>query len=146
MGERKRTAARVMGVAETDAFLAALRESGNVRRATAAAGLAVSAPYRRRASDGVFAAAWEAAVMAAAERAAATLAAGAHGRDRVRLQSGGKLQLTAPRARMDGRDRTRLSGRAERHRQCAGGGGRGGRVRFGRVGPTAAGAGFRRSL
>jgi hypothetical protein len=99
MGQGKRAPARVMGVAETEAFLCALRESGNVRRATAAAGLAVSAPYRRRASDGAFAAAWEAAVKVAAERAAAILAAGAPGRDTVRLQSGGRLQLSAPRAR-----------------------------------------------
>ena len=87
-----------MGAAEAAAFLTELEVSGNARRATATAGLGLSMPYRRRALDREFAAAWDAALDKAAARTAAAIAAGAPERDRVRRLSGGRPQLATPRA------------------------------------------------
>lgn len=90
---RARALARPMGDAQAAAFLGELELSGNASRAAVIAGVGPSTAYRRRARDGGFAAAWEAAVARAAARIAGPAGPGATVR-----RYAGHPRLTAPRA------------------------------------------------
>jgi hypothetical protein len=77
-GQVRRASPERWGKAKSQAFLAELTASANVRRAARAAGLSTTALYRRRAKDRQLAAAWDQAIEAGKARLQAMLVAAAN--------------------------------------------------------------------